>query len=175
MGAQAMIDDSEEQVAATGVLGPLRLDDILFTAKKANRLAPLQVVRADRVVGMPHIVAAARMAKRCADEGRAGADRPEVEFTRFLAARRTIRDAIDHMGVPDDAPAGIVVAMGEHRHAAIELFVDALGLKVDDSVIAGGEDRLRAFGVTDEQLAATNPGVHDAIAVEMVCSVDLMR
>ncbi len=170
-----MIDDAEQQVAATGVLGPLRLDDILFTAKKANRLAPLQVVRADRVVGMPHIVAAARMATRSANEGRAGADRPEVEFTRYLAARRTIRDAIDHMGVPDEAPAGIVVAMGEHRQAAIELFTDALGLKVDDALIQGGIDRLQAFGVSQEQLDATDSAMHDAIAVEMVCSVDLMR
>lgn len=175
MGAQAMMDVAEQELAATGILGPLRLDDLLFTAKKANRLAPLQVVRADRVVGMQHLLAAARMARRAAQEGRAGADRPEVEFTRYLAARRTIRDAIDHMGVPDEAPAAIVVAMGEHRIAALELFVDALGLRTDDGLIDADEQRLRSFGVTEAQLEATSRDAWPDIAVEMVCSVDLMR
>ncbi len=175
MGAQAMIDRPDVEMACTGVHGPLRLDDVLFTAKKANRLAPLQVLRADRVVGIEHLVTASRLAHRALEDGRAVADRPEVEFTRYAAARRTIRDAIEHIGIPDGAEAGIVVALGPQRQAAIELFTEALGLRTDDGLVDGTDDRLRAFGVSDAQLQATDRSEHHSIALEMVCSVDLMR
>lgn len=169
------MDFPEEEVQITGVRGPLRLDDVLFAAKKASRLAPIQVVRDDRVVGPEHIRSAVVHAARALREGRAKADRPEVEFTRYLAGRRTIREAIDHMGIQDGAPSGIVVTLGPDRDKAMDYFVDALGLIEDDNVIAADMDHVRAFGITDEQIAATTPETAIDLVLEQVTSVDLMR
>lgn len=170
-----MIDLPDEEIAAMGVRGPLKLDDVLFVAKKANRLAPTQVVRDDRIVGMDHIRTAVLHALRSMAEGRARAERPEVEFTRYLAARRTIRDAIDHVGLPDGASTGIIVSFGPHRHDAIEHIVGQLGLHEDDALIVADGEHLRAFGVTETQLSATSPARRLDIVLEMVASVDLMR
>ncbi|HEX2066920.1 MAG TPA: KEOPS complex subunit Cgi121, partial [Candidatus Thermoplasmatota archaeon] len=110
-----MMDFPDEQVALAGLAGPLRLEDVLFAAQKSGRIAPLQVVRADRVVGADHVRSAALHAHRAFREGRAQAGTLEVEFLRYLAGERQIRKALDKMGVPDHAPAGIAVGLGERR------------------------------------------------------------
>ena len=170
-----MIDAPDEQVCMAGVRGPLRLEDLLFMARKANRLAPLQVVRADRVAGVDHVRAAALHADRAFAEGRNQADRREVEFTRHLSGRRTIQEAIGHMGVPDGADAAVVIGLGEARAKAVEYFVDMLGLVADDAVIDATPDTVRAFGIPEAALEATDPALHGDLVLEAVAAVDTLR
>ena len=170
-----MIDFPDEGLAIAGVIGPLKLEDILLGAKKANRLAPLQVLRADRVIGADHLRSAALHAKRAFDEGRNHADRMDVEFARYAAGERQIRKAIDKMGVPDGHDAGVVCAFGPKRRDAVQYFIDWLGLRESDAVIGADEAALRAFGITDAQLAATTPAVRMDLILEAVAAVDLMR
>ena len=113
-----MIDCPDERVCVAVVEGPLRLEDLLFQAKKASRLAPVQVVREDRGVGLDHLRTAAAHMWRAMEEGRNQANRPEVEFTRYLAGRRTIQEALTHMGIEDGAPRGVVVGLGDDREKA---------------------------------------------------------
>ncbi len=175
MGARAMKDDPRHRIAYAGVRGPLRLEDLLFQAKKANRLAPLQVLRADRVVGEAHLQSAAMHTWRAFDEQRNQADQVEVEFLRYVAGKRTIKEAIAHMGVPDGADGGIVVALGEGRQDAVTYFVDMLGLVEDDALLQADEGHLRAFGITDEQLTVTAAARRMDLALEAVAAVDLLR
>lgn len=170
-----MMDFPDEHLAVAPVRGPLRLEDALFVAKKSTRLAPLQVVRADRVVGEDHLRSAALHAHRAFREGRNKADRLEVEFTRYLAGKRTIREAIAHMGLPDEADAAIVVALGDGRADAIEHFLETLGLEEDDALLRADDERLRAFGITDDQIAATTHEHRFELALEAVAAVDVMR
>lgn len=170
-----MMDFPAEQIALAGLRGPLRLQDILFAAQNSNRIAPLQVVRADRVVGPDHVRSAALHAHRSAREGRAQADAPEVEFLRYLAGERQIRKAIDKMGLPDGAPAGIAIALGEKRTDALRHLIHSLGLREDDGVIAADKDHLLSFGITEAQLAATTPTRHLDLALEAVAAVDLLK
>lgn len=170
-----MIDFPDEEIAIAGVLGPLKLEDLLLGAKKANRVAALQVVRADRVVGADHLRSAALHAKRAFDEGRNHADRMDTEFVRYAAGERQIRKAIDKMGVPDGHDAAVVCAFGDKRRDAVEYFIDWLGLRTSDAVIDGDEEKLAAFGITDAQRQATTPGLHQDLVLEAVAAVDLMR
>lgn len=169
-----MIDLPEAQACITLVRGPLRLDDVLFQAKKACRLGPLQVVRHDRVVGTDHIAAAAIHMWRAMDEGRNQADKPEVEFTRFLSGKRTIKEALTHMGVPDGAEAGIVVGLGPERAKAVEYFVEMLGLEEGD-MPAPTMEAARAFGISDDALEATTEALGLDLVLEAVAGVDLAR
>ncbi|MCA1810762.1 MAG: hypothetical protein LC623_01980 [Halobacteriales archaeon] len=170
-----MMDYPAEQVALCGVVGPLRLEDVLFAAQKSSRIAPLQVVRADRVVGADHVRSAALHAHRAFAEGRAQADALEVEFLRYLAGERQIRRALDKMGLPEGAAAGVVVGLGEKRADAVRHFVHSLGLREDDTLVRADLARLRGFGITDAQLAATTPSRHLDLALEAVASVDLLK
>ncbi|MEA3143311.1 MAG: hypothetical protein QOG31_635 [Thermoplasmata archaeon] len=170
-----MMDFPAEQVAFAGLPGPLRLEDILFEARKSGRIAPLQVVRADRVVGPDHLRSAALHAHRAFKEGRAQADTLEVEFLRYLAGERQIRKALDKMGLPEACPAAVAVALGERRLDALRHFVHGLGLREDDTLVRADAGRLRGFGITDAQLAATTPARHLDLALEAVAAVDLLK
>ncbi|HUR60755.1 MAG TPA: KEOPS complex subunit Cgi121 [Candidatus Thermoplasmatota archaeon] len=170
-----MMDFPEEQVAFAGLAGPLRLEDVLFAARKSNRIAPLQVVRADRVVGADHVRSAAAHAQRAFRESRAQAETLEVEFLRYLAGERQIKRALDKMGLPEGAEGGLVVALGPKRVDAVRHFVHSLGLREDDGLVAATQERLRAFGITPAQLAATTPARRLDLALEAVAAVDLMK
>lgn len=170
-----MIDFPDEGLAIAGVLGPLKLEDVLLAAKKANRIAPLQVLRADRVIGADHLRSAAFHAKRAFDEGRNQADNLDVEFTRYAAGERQIRKAIDKMGIPEGCEAAVVCGFGEKRRDVVEYFVDWLGLPESEAVLEADEAALKSFGITDAQLAATTPAVRMDLVLEAVASVDLMR
>ena len=163
----------EEQAWATGIRGPLKLADILYVARKANRIAPLQVVRADRVVGEAHVRSAARHAMRARHEGRAAAQKPEVEFTRYLAGEKQILAAIEKMGVQDGCPAAVVVGLGAKGGDAIQYFLDQLGLEVAE-LPAADEDSLRRFGITEQALGATTADRRLDLVLEAVARVDAM-
>ncbi|MEA3202854.1 MAG: hypothetical protein QOI63_520 [Thermoplasmata archaeon] len=170
-----MMDFPAEQVALAGLPGPLRLEDILFAAQKSGRIAPLQVVRADRVVGPDHVRSAAMHAHRAFNEGRAQAATLEVEFLRYLAGERQIRKALAKMGLPEACEAAVVVGLGDKRADAVRHFVHSLGLREDDGLVRADPERLRGFGITDAQLRATTPARHLDLALEAVASVDLLK
>lgn len=170
-----MRDHPDEQVAAAGVTGPLRLDDMLYMARRASRLAPVQCVRAECVLGDAHVRSAALHARRALEEGRNQADRVEVEFLRYLAGTRQIKHALEKMGLQDQAPDAVVVALGEGRTDALRYFIDQLGLKEDDALLDARRGDLEAFGITAAQLEATTPDRRDDLVLEAVAEVDLLR
>jgi len=171
-----MLDFPDEDVAVGGVRGRLSLDDALFQAKKSARIAPLQVVRADRVVGADHVRSAAVHARRAIAQDRAHGKSLETEFARYLAGVRQVRAALDKVGVPDvGTDAAAVVAFGPHRLDAIRHFADSLGLEEDDGALAASDAKLHGFGITATQLAATTPARRLDLVLEAVAAVDLMR
>ncbi len=170
-----MRDDPEHELAAVGVRGPLTLQDALFQAGKASRLAPLQIVRADRVLGLDHVRAAARHARRAFEEERNKAHDLPVEFARYLSGKRTIRDALGHVGLPDRCDAAVVVAFGAKRVDAATYFADMLGLNQDDALLEPTPEKLAAWGFPDALLEATPEALRYDRVLEAVAAVDLMR
>lgn len=170
-----MKTDPELELAATGVRGPLTLENALFQARKASRLAPLQVVRADRVVGLDHLRSAAAHARRAFEEGRNKANDLPVEFARYLSGRRTIREALEHVGVPDRCDEAVVVAFGPKAQDAVAYFADMLGLDEDDAILEATPEKLAAFGLPPALLAATPERLRYDRVLEAVAAVDLMR
>lgn len=170
------MDFPDAEAAVVGVRGPLRLDDVLFQAKKTARIAPIQIVRADRVVGPDHVHSAALHARRAMLEGRNHAKTLEVEFVRYLAGERQVKAALAKVGIPDGGAAvGVVVAFGAKRLDALQHYMHALGLDEDDRVLAATESKLGDFGISPLQLAATTPERRIDLVLEAVAAVDLMR
>lgn len=175
--AKGLVDWPEEETAAVGVRGPVSLDDVLFVGSKANKIAPLQAVRADRVAGPDHIRLAARNARRAFAEKRNQADRLEVEFTRYLAGERQIRVAIQKMGVEDKGGDVILVAFGPKRHDALEFYVHAAGATLAHDLLEEDPARLakaaRAFGIVLTE-GSHAPAPQDLV-LEAVATVDLLK
>ncbi|MFA5944022.1 MAG: KEOPS complex subunit Cgi121 [Candidatus Thermoplasmatota archaeon] len=169
-----MMDFPAEELALVGLVGPLRLEDVLFQAKKSQRIAPLQVVRADRVVGADHVRQAARCARRAIAEGRSQANSLETEFLRYLAAERQVKSALVKMGLPEVGDSAVAVAFGPKRLDALAHFAEALGCEEDDALAAASLEKLKAFGITDTAMAATTPARRLDLALEAVAAVDLM-
>ncbi len=170
-----MNDAPDEEVAWAGFRGPFTLEDALFTARKANRIAPLQLVRPDRVVGADHLRSAALHARRAFREGRNHAERLEVEFTRYLAGERQIRAALDKMGLPDRPGSALAVAFGSKRLDALRYFLENLGMEEEEGLEETGEAKLTAFGIPPAALAATTPERRLDLVLEAVAQVDLLR
>jgi tRNA threonylcarbamoyladenosine modification (KEOPS) complex Cgi121 subunit len=169
-----MMDFPAEDLALAGLQGPLQLADVLFQAKKSQRIAPLQVVRADRVVGPEHVRQAARCARRAIAEGRSQANSLETEFLRYLAAERQVKTALAKMGLPEVSPSAVVVAFGPKRRDAITHFAEALGAEEEDALVAASMAKLEAFGITATAIGATTPERRLDLALEAVAAVDLM-
>jgi KEOPS complex subunit Cgi121 len=165
----------EEAVAMAGLRGPLRRDDVLFAAQKANRIAPVQVLRADRIVGVDHLRSAAAHAHRAFAEGRNQADRLEVEFTRYAAGERQIRLALEKLGIEDPEDAAILVALGPKAKDAAQYFLHASAYREDDGLLEGGEAALAAFGFSSAQVEATTAEHRLDLVLEAVAAVDMMR
>lgn len=171
-----MLDFPDDDVACMGVRGPLRLDDVLFQAKKSGRIAPLQVIRADRVLGGEHVRSAAFHAARAIREERNHAKSLEVEFVRYLAGERQVKSALEKVGIPaDGTQEGVLVAFGRHRKDALIHFADTLGLDEDDGVLEATEAKLVDFGITATQIEATTPERRLDLVLEAVAALDLMR
>lgn len=171
-----MLDFPDEELALAGLRGPLKLADVLFTAKKSARIAPMQVVRADRVVGVEHVRSATMHARRAIAQGRAHGKSLETEFVRYLAGERQVRSALDKVGVPDEGVAeGVAIAFGPRRVDALRHFADTLGLDEDDALANASDAKLLGFGITATQLAATTPARRLDLVLEAVAAVDLMR
>jgi len=170
-----MIDFPDEQVAVAGLKGPVRLADVLFLAQKSNRIAPLQVVRADAVVGTDHVRSAALHARRAESEGRMQAKTLDVEFARYLSGERQIRAALDRVGVADGTEAVAAVALGPKRRDALQHFLHAIALPQDDGLLAAAEWKLLTLGVSAQAISATEPSRRMDLALQAVAAVDLAR
>lgn len=170
-----MLTFPDEGITVAGVRGPLTLDDALFQVRKSARIAALQLARADRIVGTRHVRSAALHALRAQAEGRMQANTLETEFMRYLAGERQVKSALTKMGLAEENETVVVVGFGAKAKDAVHHFVEALGLREDDSVLEANDAKLAAFGVTEQQLASTTPARRFDIALEHVALVDLMR
>jgi tRNA threonylcarbamoyladenosine modification (KEOPS) complex Cgi121 subunit len=169
-----MMDFPDEELALAGLRGPLKLGDVLFEVRKSGRIAPLQVVRSDRVVGADHVRQAARCARRAIAEGRSQGNSLETEFLRYLAGERQVKSALVKMGLPDVADGAVAIAFGPKRRDALQHLTHALAADEDDHLAAARLSKLQAFGITQQAIAATTPARRLDLALEAVASVDLL-
>lgn len=169
-----ILDDPENQVAALSMKGPIRTDDALFVAGKSQRIAVLQLLRADRVVGFDHIRHAAHLAQRAMREGRNQAKTLDVEFLRYAAGERQIRLAIAKMGIQDQTDL-IAVAFGDKRKDALQHFQHATGYPIDPSVLVADLQHAADFGIEIPALDATTPERRLDLVLEAVGAVDLLK
>lgn len=166
-------DDPDLEVAAVGLRGPIRTQDALDISAKSNRIATLQLLRADRVVGFDHIRHAARLAERAMRQGRNQAKTLDVEFVRYAAGERQIRTAMDKMGIHADADL-IAVAFGPKRTDALRYFQHATGYPAAAALPATLE-QLANFGIPLQALDATTPERRLDLVLEAVAAVDLLK
>ena len=144
----------------------------------AQRLAALkdfagiQLLDARFVCGGDHLVSAAEHADRAMREGTNVANSLAVEFVVYASGERQIADALAKMGIRDDTTEFAVAILGGDSPTEV---LRALGLTRDDGVLESTPARLRAFGLTDAEIASVPPDRATDLVLERVALVDLLK
>ena len=144
----------------------------------ARRLATLkalgevQLLDARLVCGRDHLVSAAEHAERAMREHRNVARSLAVEFVVYASGERQIADALTKMGIRDDTTQFAVVVFGGEDPADV---LRSLSLTRDHAVLESSPAKLRAFGLTEAELASVPPERAADLVLERVALVDLLK
>lgn len=138
----------------------------------AIRGQEVQLLDARLVCGRDHLVTAAEHAERAIREGTSVAKSLAVEFVLYASGERQIADALAKMGVREDTTEFAVVLFGGENPAKV---LAALDLARDDGVLAATPAKLRAFGLTDAELATVPETRRHDLVLERVALVDLTK
>lgn len=158
-----------------GLRGKASKEDHLFTAKRSARIAPILPLRADRIVGMEHVLAAHEAAKRAFEEGRSDAKDFGIEVARYASGRRQIAQALDHIGVADDLEEVLLLAWGDKGKDAILYYQAQLGFPDAKDLPRNGMTELLEFGITALELDATHPDRQQDLIFERIAKVDVAK
>jgi len=138
----------------------------------AGSLGDVQLLDARLVCGRDHLVAAAEHAERAMREHTNVARSLAVEFVVYASGERQIADALAKMGVRDDTTQFAVVVFGGEDPADV---LRSLSFTRDHAVLESSPAKLRAFGLTDAELASVPPERAADLVLERVALVDLLK
>ena len=137
----------------------------------ARGFRDLQILDARLVCGLDHLVSAAEHAERAMRQGTNASKALAVEFVVYASGERQIADALAKMGIRDDTTEFAVIVFGGDPAKALE----ALRLTRDDAVLAATPAKLRAFGLSEAELASVPPHRQADLVLERVALVDLLK
>ena len=135
-------------------------------------LGEIQLLDARLVCGRDHLVSAAEHAERAMREHTNVARSLAVEFVVYASGERQIADALTKMGIRDDTTQFAVVVFGGEDPADV---LRSLSLTRDHAVLESSPAKLRAFGLTDAELASVPPERAADLVLERVALVDLLK
>lgn len=140
-------DPMQAPVLVVGARGAVERGALIDAVAEAtaSRTAAVQAFDPEAVFGRAHLEAAARRALRSHAEGRAIARDLAVEIALYAAGTTQIDDALATVGVPAQADAIVLAAVGDQRDAAVDAVLQALDLEREDELVrkrAGALDRL---------------------------------
>jgi KEOPS complex subunit Cgi121 len=114
-----------------------------------------QLLNAQMVCGKDHVITAVEHALRAFSRKENVAETISMELLLYASGQRQINKAIERMGVhPSDHEIGVVV-LGAGKVDIAQL-LRSLGLERDDDVLEFREEKLKRWGITDEEMAAVD-------------------
>ena len=160
-------------VKILGARGPPRpSSEMLAAVQRVGSSSSIQLLDARFVLGHSHLVSAAEHASRAMRQGTNVARTLPVEFVLYASGERQIAQALEKMGLREDTETFAVVLFDD---ADPDSTLAALELSRDDSVLDPSLEKLRAFGLTDEEIASAPPDRMYDLVFERVASVDLAK
>lgn len=163
------------------------VDDFLkkISGFSRERRVVVQVFNADLVYSVNHVLSAAEHALRAFREGSNSMRSLGMEVVLYAAGERQIGVALSKMGVKKgegrfvflvvSSVSEFLEASGFFSSSDVELLISLLGLRRDDSVLEGGEDTLRRFGLSDEEIGTVEKDKYEDLILEKVAMVDVVK
>lgn len=154
-----------------GYRGEIR-DVAALVARLRTLAGDVLVLRADRVHGADHLRLAARLATRAIAEGRARTSDVATETMLYASGDRQIGRAIAFAGLTPETRAIAAVAWDE---AQLDALATEHAWTRDDSVLAGSDETLDAFGITQAERDMIPPERWGDLVLERVALLDVAK
>lgn len=142
----------------------------------------IQALDAELVCSKDHIVSAVEHAIRAFREGRNKADDLSIEVLLYASGERQIKEAIKKMGVKEGKSRIALVVLhstsgikGRVSRSELVEFIKKLGLRVNDDVLVGNKEKLKKFGITEEELGTVNEDRQLELVLERIAMVDIIK
>lgn len=132
--------------------------------------AQILVMRSDMVFGLDHIRSALYHAKKAIDERRNSSDSLSMETLLYASGEKQLSSAIKKMSV-DQTTEEVVVA----RLSGVDLEVDSSWRILDDKPQDVSVDRLKRFGITQQELVTIGKSDPKDLVLERVAAVDIIK
>lgn len=167
-------DPMQAPVLVTGARGAVERDRLIDAIAEATEdlRAVVQAFDPGAVYGAEHLRAAARRALRSHAEGREIARDLAVEIALYAAGTTQIDEALETVGVPVEAQALVLAAVGPDREQAVDAVIEVLGIEVDEDVVSEDEGALERLGISAGALETVDEEQWTLLVVEQVALLD---
>ena len=129
------------------------------------------VMNPDKVCGKEHLMSAATHAQRAFERGNNSSSSLGLETVLYASGERQISRALEKMGLIPGSEEVALVLFDLDPDDAIE----GLGMARDDGVLECTLEKLRAFGITDEELNAVPRELMCDLVLERVAFVEIIK
>ena len=159
-----------------GAKGKIKAEDVLKELKdfcERNSIVG-QIFDADLVFGEEHLIVAYEHAKRAFEKGRNICKKIEMEMLLYAAGKRQINEAISLVGAKN-AGRYAFFFYGEIEREKLLDFISSFGLEIDQKVVEFRKEKLKKFGISEEELSATDEKFHKDLIFEKIALLDAIK
>ncbi len=132
----------------------------------------LQFFDADKVLGKEHVLSAIKHAKRAFEREENISATMAMEILIYAAGEPQIKNALAKIGLKDGCERIAVIV---DEDVDFEGLLSHLGLKRDDSVLEFNENKLKAFGITEEEVSVVDKDKIRDLVLERIAMVDVRK
>ncbi len=141
-----------------------------IVANASGGRADVLVLKADMVFGLDHIRAAYFHAKEAAGAGRSASESITMETLLYASGERQLGTAIKKMSVDQSTEVmAIVLLAGESFEPSPEWTA------LPDRETEPSTDRLKRFGISEQECSTVAPGKATELVLEKVAAVDVIK
>ncbi|MBC7081358.1 MAG: hypothetical protein H5T44_03845 [Thermoplasmatales archaeon] len=133
-----------------------------------------QIFDADLVFGEEHLIVAYERAKRAFEEGRNICKSIEMEMLLYASGKRQINEAISLIGAKKEGNYAFFFC-GEIEIEKLIDFICKLNLEIDRNVIDFKKEKLKKFGISENEIIATDEKFHKDLIFEKIALLDAIK
>jgi KEOPS complex subunit Cgi121 len=160
-----------------GAVGEIDAGKALGTIEQLSSEWNVQIalMDAELVFGREHILSAFEHAERAFRNRTNTAKTLATETLLYASGDRQISVAIEKMGIKDGSKSVAVAILNDIEDDRIPELLEKLGLKRDDGVLLPEGKSLKAFGISEKELATVPEERRYDLVLEKVALVDLIK
>jgi len=159
------------EIEVAGALGPVESPEGLLDSLKEMNQGSILPLNPDLVCDRDHLLSAAMHAERAFRTGTNSASTLTMETLLYASGERQISKATAKMGVRPHSERIALVTFD----VPVDEVISALGMRRDDSVLDCSPEKLREFGIADEEMSTLPEGKARDLVLERVAFVDLIK